>query len=137
MTLDPMRDLQGALMAFLRAQDSLSVWLGTPPRVWDQPPAEVIYPYVTFGRGQLQDIGGNAADVTEQTLNLMCVSRFGGAEEARAVAGELRALLDGAGLSLSDQVLCSLRVVFVDVFRAAELRTSYGLIRLRAVSEPK
>jgi len=137
MTLDPMRDLQGALMAFLRAQGSLMPWLGTPPRVWDQPPAEVIYPYVTFGRGQVQDIGGNDAEVHEQGLNLMCVSRFGGAEEARAVAGELRALLDGAALSLSDQVLCSLRVVFVDVFRAADLRTTYALIRLRAVTEPK
>lgn len=137
MTLDPMRDLQGALMAFLRAQDSLNVWLGTPPRVWDQPPAEVMYPYVTFGRGQMQEVGGNDGEVHEQSLSLMCVSRFGGAEEARAVAGELRVLLDGAGLSLSDQVLCSLRVVFVDVFRAADLRTSYALIRLRAVSEPK
>ncbi|HEX7799246.1 MAG TPA: DUF3168 domain-containing protein [Asticcacaulis sp.] len=137
MTLDPMRDLQGALLAFLRAQDSLTAWLGTPPRVWDQPPGEPVFPYVTFGRGRMQAIGGVDAEVAEQTLNLMCVSRFGGAEEARAVAGALRALLDGAALSLSDQVLCSLRVVFVDVFRAADMRTTYALIRLRAVSEPK
>ncbi|MDI7775383.1 DUF3168 domain-containing protein [Asticcacaulis sp. EMRT-3] len=136
MTLDPLRDLQAAILNWLTGQASLSVWLGTPARIYDQPPAEPVYPYVTLGRVQAQAIGGVDCDLTEQTLSLLCVSRFGGSEEARAMAGELRVLLDGAALTLTDQALVSLRVSFIDVLRAADRRTTYALVRLRAVSEP-
>ncbi len=132
---DPVLDLQAALLSFLRGQVRLTGWLGDPPRIYDQPPAEVVYPYVTFGRVTTQSIGGIGAEVTEQTLNLACVSRFGGTEEAKAMTAALRGLLDGAELSLAGQRLSSLRVVFVDVFRATDRLTIYGLVRLRAVSE--
>ena len=85
---DPVLDLQAALLVYLRRQASLAVWLGTPARIYDQPPAEVLYPYVTFGRVSAQSIGGVGAEVTEQVLNLMCVSRFDGSEEAKAMAAE-------------------------------------------------
>lgn len=130
---DPVLDLQAALLVYLRGQVSLAVWLGTPARVYDQLPVEVVYPYVTFGRVSAQSIGGVGAEVTEQVLNLMCVSRFGGSEEAKAIAAELRVLLDGAALDLAG--LVSLRVSYVDVFRSADQRTTYALIRLRAVTE--
>lgn len=130
---DPVLDLQAALLAYLRGQGSLAVWLGTPARVYDQPPVEVVYPYVTFGRVSAQSIGGVDADVTEQVLNLMCVSRFDGSEEVKAIAAELRVLLDGAALDVSG--LVSLRVTYVDVFRSADQRTTYALVRLRAVTE--
>ena len=83
-----------------------------------------------------QAIGGIGAEVTEQVLNLTCVSRYTGTGEVKAMTGEIRALLDGAELSVGGQHLVSLRVVFVDVFRAADNLTIYGLVRLRAVSEP-
>ncbi len=133
---DPVLDLQAALLSYLRGQASLATWLGDPAHIYDQPPANTAYPYVAFGRASAQSIGGIGADVTEQTLTLMCVSRFDGSEEAKAIAAELRLLLDNAALSLSAQHLVSLRVSYVDVFRAADLRTIYALLRLRAVSEP-
>jgi hypothetical protein len=126
-------DLQAALLAYLRGQASLAVWLGTPARVYDQPPAGALYPYVSFGRVSAQSIGGVGVDVTEQVLNLMCVSRFEGSEEVKAIAAELRVLLDGAALEVAG--LVSLRVSYVDVFRAADQRTTYALVRLRAVTE--
>jgi hypothetical protein len=132
---DPVLDLQAALLTYLRGQASLQVRLGSPVRIYDELPEQVTYPYVTFGRTSAQGIGGVGPDVTEQTLNLLCVSRFGGTEEAKAIAGLLRGLLDDAELSLGGQHFVSLRVVFVDVFRASDLRTIYALVRLRAVSE--
>jgi len=126
-------DLQAGLLAYLRGQASLAVWLGTPARVYDQPPAGVLYPYISFGRVSAQSIGGVGAEVTEQVLNLMCVSRFDGSEEVKAMAAELRVLLDGAALEVPG--LVSLRVSYVDVFRAADQRTTYALVRLRAVIE--
>jgi len=126
-------DLQAGLLAYLRGQASLAVWLGTPARVYDQPPAGVSYPYISFGRVAAQSIGGVGGDVTEQVLNLMCVSRFDGSEEVKAMAAELRVLLDGVALEVPG--LVSLRVSYVDVFRAADQRTTYALVRLRAVIE--
>lgn len=130
-----MLDLQSALLGFLRGQASLTETLGSPVRVYDELPEPVDYPYVTFGRTSVQAIGGIGPDVTEQTLNLLCVSRFGGTEEAKAIAGLLRGVLDDAELALDGQHFVSLRVVFVDVFRASDFRTIYALLRLRAVSE--
>ncbi|MCR6658569.1 MAG: DUF3168 domain-containing protein [Asticcacaulis sp.] len=126
-------DLQAGLLAWLRGQSSLAVWLGSPARVYDQVPAGVVYPYVSFGRVSAQSIGGVDAEVTEQAINLMCVSRFDGSEEAKAMAAELRVLLDGAALEIAG--LVSLRVTYVDVFRSADQRTTYALVRLRAVTE--
>lgn len=132
---EPMLEVQAALLAYLRGQASLTARLGAPVRVYDELPEQVVYPYVTFGRTSAQAIGGIGPEVTEQTLNLLCVSRFGGTEEAKAIAGLLRGLLDGAELSLAGQHFVSLRVVFVDVFRAPDQRTIYALVRVRAVSE--
>lgn len=132
---DALLDLQSALLGYLRGQSSLTPWLGHPARIHDELPQEVVYPYVAFGRVQSQSIGGIGPEVTEQTLSLMCVSRFGGTEEAKGMAGEIRRLLDTAELSLGGQHLVSLRVSFVDVFRASDQRTIYALVRLRAVSE--
>lgn len=132
---DAVLDLQAALLAYLRAQPSLSVWLGTPARVYDQPPAGVVYPYVAFGRTSAQAIGMTGGAVTEQALTLTCVSRFGGSEEAKAIAAELRVLLDDAELALDGHRLASLRVSYVDVFRSSDMRTTYALVRVRAVTE--
>lgn len=123
-----MRAVQKALLAYLRAQPGLE-------RVYDERPEAVVYPYVAFGRTTVQPIGCVGAEVTELTLNLMCVSRFGGTEEAKGLAEAVRAALDEAELALDAGRLANLRVSFVDVFRAADLRTVYGLVRVRAVVE--
>ncbi len=125
-------DVQGALMAHLRAQD-LPV-LGSPVRVWDQPPRDPVFPYVAFGRVAAQSIGGIGPEVSEQVITLSAVSHFGGAEEAKAIADALGDVLDGVDV-VTDAVRLSVRVSYVDVFRSSDLETTYALIRLRVVSE--
>lgn len=123
-----MRAVQKALLAHLRAQPGLE-------RVYDERPEAVVYPYVAFGRVTAQPIGCVGSEVTELTLNLMCVSRFGGTEEAKEMAETVRGAVDEAELVLEAGSVANLRVSFVDVFRAADLRTVYGLVRVRAVVE--
>ena len=132
---DPVLEVQAALIAYLRGQASLTAWLGDPVRVYDQLPKRVMYPYVTFGRVRTQSIGGIGPEVTEQVVNLLCVSRYAGTGEVKAMAAELRALLDEVELGIEGQRLVSLRVAYVDVFRATDYRTIYGVVRLRVVSE--
>lgn len=141
MPLDPERALQGAVYARLRAEPALVPLLGSPPRVHDAPPSDPVYPLLSFGRAQSRPWGGSddgvaATEGAELALTLTCVSRFGGGEEAKAVAGAVRAALHDADLALDGWRLANLRVTYVDVFRAADNRLTLGVVRMRAVVEP-
>lgn len=140
MPLDAERALTAALLARLRADAGVAA-SGIGPRVHDQPPADPGYPYLVLGRCDARPFGGGggdgeAAEGLEIALTLTCVSRFQGTEEAKGVNAAVRACLHDAGLPLTDWALVNLRVVFSDVFRASDWRSTYGVVRLRAVVEP-
>ncbi len=136
MPLDPERALVGAILAHLRADATLAAALGAPPRIHDAPPQGPVYPYLTLGHGQSRLWGGVEGEGVEHTLTLTVLSRFQGLEEARTIAGLVRASLDDAALALADHRLVSLRVTFVDAFPAADWRLRFAVMRLRAVTEP-
>jgi hypothetical protein len=136
MTLDPERALTGAIFAYLRADHGLATVLGDPPRVYDAPPPDPIYPYLTLSRGQAKPWGGVEGEGVEHALTLTALSEFDGLEEARQIGALVRASLDEAALTLADHRLVNLRVSFVDVFRAADWLSSFAVLRLRAVTEP-
>jgi hypothetical protein len=133
-SLDPDRALQAAVLTRLRADVSLTALLAG--RIYDEPPASPVYPYVTIGRSETRPWGGVDGEGVEHALTLTCVSRFGGAEEAKAVTAALRASLHGADFALTDHRLVNLRAAFADVFRASDWRSTYGILRVRAVTEP-
>jgi hypothetical protein len=129
---DPERALQGAILQRLRAEPALQALVGA--RVWDQPPAEATHPYVVFGRAETRPVNADGGGF-EHRLSLNCVSRYGGAEEAKTVVGRVRACLDGAALAPAGWRCVDLRVTYVEVFRSVDLRTTYGVVRVRAVVE--
>jgi len=136
MSLDPERALQLALLTKLRANTDLVALLGNPPRVYDVAPADPVYPYVSLGRSETRPWGGLDAEGLEHVLGLTVVSVFGGSEEAKAVMALVRLSLHGAALSLDGHRLINLRVTYADLFKAADWRSTFGVLRLRAVTEP-
>lgn len=136
MSLDPERALQQALLTKLKENTDLAVLLGNPPRVYDEPPADLVYPYVSLGRSETRPWGGLDGEGLEHVLSLTVVSVFGGSEEAKAVMALVRLSLHGAALSLDGHRLINLRVTYADLFKAADWRSTYGVLRLRAVTEP-
>lgn len=136
MPIDAERALTAALLTALQAAPPLDPELGAPPRVWDEPPDRPLYPHVLIGRSQSRPAGGPASEGQEHAVNLTVVSRYGGAEEARRIVAAIADRLHNADLPLTDHRLANLRVAFKDVFRAADWRSTYGVIRLRAVTEP-
>jgi hypothetical protein len=136
MPIDAERALNAALLIALRAAPALDPELGAPARVYDEPPERPLYPHVLIGRAQSQPAGGELREGAEHAVTLTVVSRYGGAEEAQRVVAAIAARLHDAVLPLTDHRLVNLRVVFRDVFRAADWRSTYGVIRLRAVTEP-
>jgi|SRR5690606_10359860 hypothetical protein len=128
----PENALVAAVIARLKADPAVSALVGA--RVWDQPAEDADFPQLLVGRSESRPVDADGGGV-EQVLTLSGVSRFEGAEEARAIAAAVRACLHHAPLEPAGLRLVSLRVVYVDVFRGADHRRTYAVIRLRAVTE--
>jgi len=127
--------LRAALHAALVADAPLAAVLGGP-KIFDEPPRDTPFPYVTLGEARIVDLAAGGEPVQEHHLTLHAWSRQGGHREAHAVAGALLQALDDAPLALGDHVLVNLRFAVADVRREADGRTYHALVRFRAVTEP-
>lgn len=123
-----------ALIARLSADETLRALLGEPARIWDQPPENPGFPYLLIGRGESRPVAAEGCGI-EHRLSLSCASRFGGAEEARAICSAVRAALTDAAVEADGVRTVSLAVTFTDVFRTSDARRTYGVMRVRAVTE--
>ena len=135
MMTNPEGALQTALIALLRADETIRSLLGHPARVWDQPPESPTWPHLLIGRSESRPVEAEGG-ATEHVLTLTCRSRFGGAEEAKAVTAAVRACVDDAWPAMAGGRVVSLRATYVDVFRGADWRSVLGVVRVRAVTEP-
>ena len=126
--------LQKALIAHLRTDATLKALLGDPARIWDEPPQEAGFPHLLIGRAESRPLNADGGGV-EHRLTLTCASRFAGMEEARAVAAAARARVADAPLEADGVRAVSLGVTFTDVFRSADLKRAWAVMRLRAVTE--
>lgn len=135
MTLDAERALCGALLARLAADPTLAGLVGT--RMHDSLPRNPSYPYLAISRLETRPISGEGSNAREHIVSLMTVTRFGGPTEVRAINAAARAALHNAALVLPDLQLISLRVTYADGYKAADGRQDYGVLRLRAVTEPQ
>lgn len=133
-----MKDHEGALVkaliAHLGGDGALQALLGDPVRVWDEAPSGAGFPYLLIGRCESRPLNADGGGV-EQRLTLTCASRFRGLEEARAVAAAVRARLADAPLEADGVKAVSLGVTFTDLFRSADLKQAWAVMRLRAVTE--
>jgi hypothetical protein len=133
-----MSDHQGALQAmlinWLGADATLQALLGDPAWIWDEPPANPAWPHLLIGRSESRAVAADGCGI-EHVLTLNCVSRFGGSEEAKAICAAVWARLNEAALTGGGVRTVSVRVTFSDVFRSGDLRRTYGVMRVRAVTE--
>ena len=127
--------LCAAVVARLKAEPALAAWLGSPARVYAETPAQPTFPLLVVGRTQSRPVPADGGG-DEHRLTLTCVSRYGGAAEARALTAAVRTTLDDAPLALDGRRLVTLRVTYADVFRGSDGKSVLGVLRLRAVTEP-
>lgn len=128
-----------ALLAAMRAamldHADVQAVLGDPARVYDDPPPDVAFPYVTLGRMESRPADASASDALEHVITLHAWSRYGGRAEALDVIAALRASLHNASLEVAGCKLVLLLATFADVFRSGDGRTTHGVLRLRAITE--
>lgn len=133
-----MKDHEGALVkaliAHLGGDGALQALLGDPVRVWDEAPSGAGFPHLVIGRCESRPLNADGGGV-EQRLTLTCASRFRGLEEARAVAAAVRARIADAVLEADGVRAVSVAVTFTDLFRSADLKRAWAVMRVRAVTE--
>ena len=128
--------LRAAIHQALVADTALAAALGGH-RIYDAPPREAEFPYVTLGDVRLSDASGDDAPLLEHQLTLHAWSRQGGHKQAHLITGALLAALDDAPLSPVGHRLVQLRFAIADIRREADGRTYHALVRFRAVTEPQ
>lgn len=126
--------LRAAVYDALRADTALSSVLGGA-RVYDEPPRNAEFPYVTLGEARLSEAGADGGTLQEHLLVLHAWSRKGGHREAHVIAGALLQALDDAPLDLPGHRLVNLRFTVADIRREADGRTYHALVRFRALTE--
>ncbi len=128
--LHPAREIAQALHSLLSSDVAVQAILGTPARLYDNPPEDPVFPYMTYGPMRSSDIGGDEADIQTHTLTLHLWSRYGGrAEVIDAISVVTSAL--GQHQSISDDPIQIVRsqVLYTDIFRDPDGQTLHGLIR--------
>ncbi len=124
--------LQKALIAHLRADAAVAALVGD--RVWDTAPADPGHPHLTITRSESRPARADGGGV-EHALTLKAVSRFRGAEEAKAVVAAVRASLADATLEAEAVRTVDVGVRFADVWPSPAGHRVYAVLRVRAVTE--
>ena len=132
----PAIDLQKALFAALIGSDALGALLGGA-KIFDHAPANVAFPYVTFGRTSIYDWSTGTESGTEQLFTLHVWSKALGKRETLDVMDVIRTGLDDAPLSLDDNHLVNLRLEYSEARYDEDLAVHHGLLRFRAVTEAR
>jgi hypothetical protein len=127
--------LRAAIHDALSADGALNALLGGP-KIYDEVPREVGFPYVTLGAARVSDFSTGTEPGEEHQLTLHAWSRQGGQREAHLISGALLQALDDAPLTLSEHRLVNLRFAVADMRREADGRTYHALVRFRAMTEP-
>jgi hypothetical protein len=127
--------LRSAIYAALCADTALTTLLGGPS-IYDEPPRQATFPYVTLGEARVANFSAGDARAEEHQLTLHAWSRHGGHKEAHLIAGALLQALDDAPLDLGEHRLVNLRFATADVRRESDGRTYHAVVRFRAVTEP-
>jgi hypothetical protein len=129
------RALLAAIREALLADPALQALVGE--RIYDDPPADVVFPYLTLGRIESSSADAAARNASEHAVTLHAWSRYGGRAETLDIIAALRGTLHNAPLAIEGHTLVLLLATFADVFRSGDGRTTHGVLRLRAITEPE
>jgi hypothetical protein len=126
-----------ALLAAIREAllDNAPLQALVSDRIYDDPPADVVFPYLTLGRFESRPADTASHDAIEHAVTMHVWSRHGGRAETLDIIAALRAALHNATPALDGHKLVLLLATFADVFRSGDGRTTHGVMRLRAITE--
>ena len=127
--LNPAREIAKTLHALLSDDVAVQAVLGVPARLYDNPPEDPVFPYLTYGPMRSSDAGGDEADIQTHTLTLHLWSRYGGRSEViNAISAVTSALGQSEAMDVAIHIVRT-QVLYTDIFRDPDGQTLHGLIR--------
>ncbi len=126
-------ELQKAIYQTLSADAALKAEIGDPARIFDDPPPDAVFPYLTLGEARMSDWKGVDGGA-EHDVKLYVFSRYAGRREVKRILGAVYDALHEAALTLAGHDLINIRFVFADAFRRSDGETYQGVARFRAVT---
>ena len=131
----PAAELQRAVFEALGGDAAIAAVVDG--RIFDHAPANVAFPYVTFGRTSIYDWSTGTESGTEQLFTLHVWSKAKGKAETLAIMELARRALHDKDLALEGHRLINLRAEFEEARYDEDLAVHHGLLRFRAVTEPQ
>ncbi|MBX3581301.1 MAG: DUF3168 domain-containing protein [Rhizobiaceae bacterium] len=127
-------ELQKTILAALIANGELATLVGS--RILDHAPANVVFPYITFGRTSVYDWSTGTEIGTEQLFTLHVWSKGNGKKEALEIMELARSTLHDGALELEGHALVNMRLEFSEARYDERNEAYHGVLRFRAVTEP-
>lgn len=127
-------ELQKAIFAKLRDDAALVALLGGQ-RIFDHAPADIAFPYISFGRSSAYDWSTATELGSEHVVSLHVWSKAKGKKEALDIMERARALLHDQPLTLAGHKLVNLRLEFSEARFEEDHSVYRGALRFRAAVE--
>lgn len=136
--LGPDLDLQTAIVAVLRANADLKTLIGDPIRLYQDVPADAVFPYVTIGEAQVVPDFAECIDGSEVFPVFHIWSRASGFTEAKKIAATIWAALSSATLTMTQNrcILLERDALGDQAMRDPDGTTKHIASHYRALCEP-
>lgn len=125
-------ELQKAIFAKLVENAELASLMGEV-RLYDQAPANAVFPYLTFGRTSVYDWSTDTESGGEHLVTIHAWSKERGKSECHALLDAVRTALDDAALALDGHALVQLGAEYSEVRYEDDHDVHHGLARFRAL----
>lgn len=127
-------ELQRAVFAALSGDTELVAVLGAG-RIHDHAPANLAFPYITFGRSSVYDWSTGTEDGNEHIFTLHVWSKADGKTQALEIMAHARRVLHDTNLAMTEHRLVNLREEFEEARYNDDHAVYHGVLRFRATTE--
>lgn len=134
MTLSASWELQKAVHGALIADAPFTMLVGA--RLFDRPPADVAFPFVTLGDTEIVPDGAGSEGAAIHRLSFSVWSRATGRRETKEIMSALDAVLQDANLPLTGHVIVNFQLEEASVAYANEVEALRGRLTFRIYTEP-
>jgi len=127
-------ELQRAIVGRLKADSIVDALIDG--RVYDNPPPQPIFPYISIGPDNTIPSRADCYDGYEIHQQIDIWSRSPGFREAKQITEAARAALANADMTIADHRLVDIYPERVETMRDADGLTSHGILMIKALTEP-
>lgn len=131
---DPSLELQGAIVAALKANGALPTVVGG--RVYDAVPAGAVFPYITLGDGQVLPDKADCISGAEVILQVDVWSRSTGYPEVKTISKAVIVKLDDQPLTVPGQDIIVFEHESTRYLRDPDGLTRHAAITFRSLAFP-